>query len=289
MTHGTFGEDSPQRFRLGEALRELRRAADLTGEQLATELGVSQSKVSRIELGQSVPAAVDVERWTAVTGAPAEQTAHLLELAERAGTEAVAWRRGLRGGLVGLQQETAALEASAQLIRSFHPVLVPGLLQTPAYAKAVFTAAHPAGRADVAEAVAARMNRQAILYEETRRYEFVLAEAGLRWRLGPTDLLLGQLDRLGVVATLPNVSLGIIPLAAELHAWHSHGFVIFAERDGESVVHVETLTSALNVHEPVGVTAYQEAFDRLQGSAVVGAEARALLERIAKDLRQTAA
>jgi len=289
MTGGPFGEDSPQRVQLGEALRGLRRAAGLSGEQLASELGVSQSKVSRIELGQSVPAVADVERWAAASRASAEQTAQLLELAEAAGTEAVAWRRGMRRGLVGLQQETATLEASARLIRSFHPVLVPGLLQTPAYAKAVFTAAHPEGRADLAEAVAARMNRQAILYEESRRFEFVLAEAGLRWRLGPTDLLLGQLDRLAVVATLPNVSLGIIPLAPELRAWHSHGFVVFAKRDGEPVVHVETLTSALNVREPAGVAAYQEAFGRLQTSAVGGAEARALLERIAEDLRQAAA
>jgi len=153
----------------------------------------------------------------------------------------------------------------------------------------VFQAAHPSGRPDIAEAVATRINRQAILYDETRRFEFVLTEAGLRWRLGPRELVLGQLDRLGVLASLPNVTLGIIPLAPEVAVWHTHGFALFEDRDAESVVHVETLTSALNVREPADVAVYRGAFERLRTAAVVDAEALALLGRLGQELREPAA
>jgi transcriptional regulator with XRE-family HTH domain len=285
-----FDEAHSQRQRLGQALRALREAAGLSGMELSRRSGISQSKVSRSELGQQLPSVGDLDRWAEETGATAEQRAELGELREQAATEAVAWRRHLRRGLEALQQETAELEASAGTIRVFHPVLVPGLVQTPAYAKAIYQAAHPAGREDLAEAVAARMNRQALLYDEAKRFEFVLSEAGLRWRLAPRDALLGQLDRLGMVASLPNVRLGIMPLAAEVTPWHSHSFNIFDDRpDDGPVVHIEMLTTGLNVRDPEDVAAYQQAFERLQAAAVHGDELRLMLERLAKELRETAA
>lgn len=283
MSVDTFGEASPQRRRLAAALRDLRRQAGLSGEALGAALGVSQSKVSRLERGQGLPEPAEAEAWAAATGASADQRAQLAELVEAAAVETVAFRRRIREGLVALQAETAELEASAGLLRVFQPVLVPGLLQTPPYARAVYEAAHPNGRSDIAEAVAARMNRQAILYEPAKRFEFVVSEAGLRWQLGPREVLLGQLDRLGTVASLPNVTLGIVPLAGTAPVWHTHGFVIFDDRDAEPVVHVETLTSALNVRSPDDVARYQEAFARLRDAALTGAEARNFLEAIVQD------
>lgn len=280
----TFGEASPQRVRLAAMLRRLRQDAGLSGAALARLIGASQPKVSRIELGQMVPSTSDVERWADHTGASAETQAELLELVEAVATEAVAWRRRLRLGLVALQQETAELEASAGVIRTFQPVLVPGLLQTPRYAQAVYEAMHTAGRTDIAAAVAARMNRQDILYDRSKRFEFVLAEAGLRWVIGSREVLLGQLDRLGQMATLPNVTLGVVPQAAEGMPWHTHGFTIFDEREGGPVVHVETLTSALNVRDPEDVARYLEAFEKLMAAAVTGPALGEFLERLAESV-----
>ena len=87
-----FGELSTQRRRLGEALRAVRANAGLSGEQLAKQLGISQSRVSRIELGQQTASADLVRRWAEVTGAPEDRVAELVESAEAAGTEAVVWR-----------------------------------------------------------------------------------------------------------------------------------------------------------------------------------------------------
>ncbi len=82
-------------------------------------------------------------------------------------------------------------------------------------------------RDDLGAAVAARLDRQAILYDETKRFEFLLAEGALRWRLGALGSHLAQLDRLVAVSTLPNVDLAVLPQTAPVPAWHGHGFVIF--------------------------------------------------------------
>lgn len=278
-----FGE-AAQRQLLGRALRELRGNVNLTGEQLAEQLGKSQSWVSRVEGGECVPTAEEVERWVRTTGATRRHLDELQELRERAATEAIAFRRHLAArGLAALQQEVAALEAAASRIQVFHPVLVPGLLQTPAYAQAVYTAAHPAGRPDLAEAVAARMNRQAVLYQG-KRLEFIVGEAALRWHFGPREVTLGQLDRLRQVATIEGVSLGVLPLDIEVPVWHSHGFTLFEAVPGGSIVHVELLTAGPNFRDPDDVARFQDAFERLRKVAVAGEEARALLQRLAAEL-----
>ena len=177
-----------------------------------------------------VPSPDEVDRWAAATGADAEQQVELVELAEAAATEAVVWRRRIRSGLAGLQQETGDIEATAGTIRAFHPVLMHGLLQAPGYARAVFEGAWPEGLPDLAKAVVARVNRQEILYQEGRHFTFLLSEAGLRWRFCPKDVLLAQLGHLVTVATLPAVTLGILPLDMPGPVWHSHGFTLFTDR-----------------------------------------------------------
>jgi hypothetical protein len=93
-----------------------------------------------------------------------------------------------------------------------------------------------------------------------------------------------------MVAGLPNIRVGIIPTVAEAMPWHSHGFNIFDDRpDGESVVHIEMMTTGLSIREPEDVAAYQQAFERLQAAAAHDDELRLMLERLATELRDTAA
>ena len=283
-----FGEASPQRQRLGQALRDLRHAAGVTGTELADQLGISQSTVSRLETGQQIPSRVEVEAWARTLGADDAAIAGLVELVEGAATEAVAFRRTrVRRGLAGQQQDTAAAEASAGLLRSFNPIGVQGLLQTPAYAQAVYAAAHP-GRTDLAAAVAARMARQQVLYAEGKWFRFILGEPALRWWRGSAEVMLGQLDRLGQMLTLPNVAVGILPLDREMPVWNHHGFTVFSDRarDAEDLVHVETLQTGLNVRNTDDVARYLDAFERLAKLAATGDQARALLARVAESLRR---
>jgi transcriptional regulator with XRE-family HTH domain len=277
-----FGELSARRQELGAALRRLRKDAGMSGEDMAAALGISQSRVSRIELGQQIAAPAVVASWARAARAPDTEQEKLLGIAEAAATETVSWRRAMSRGLVKLQEDSLELEASAATILNFQTVGIPGLLQVPEYARRVFAAGHPAGQADIAAAVAARMNRQAILYDESKHLEFVLTEAAVRWRLGPQSLMRAQVDRIITVSSLENVTVGIIPQETEVGVWHDHGFNILDDRDddGDPVVHVETLTSGLTITDPADVAAYRDAFTQLRRLAIVGTEAQALLRQI---------
>jgi transcriptional regulator with XRE-family HTH domain len=280
-------EVPPQRRRLAQALKRLRVAADLSTYELAERLGLSQSRVSRVENARSPARVAEVERWATATGASAEQRQELTEWAAEGLTASTPWDTAALDSLPKLQEDVQALEAAAGSIKVYQPLLIPGLLQTPQYAKQVFTTGPAFSDQDVAERVAARMNRQAILYDEHRRFTFVVPEAAVRWRFGPPDLLLGQLDRLSVVATLPNVDLGIIPQAGEAPVWRSHGFVIFDDRgEEETFVHVELLGTWLTISDDDKVNLYEQAFDRLRSVAVSGEDALALLRAVADDMRR---
>jgi transcriptional regulator with XRE-family HTH domain len=275
-----------QRRRLGAALRALRQGTGLSGLAFSRQIGLAQSKVSRVELGQQVPSADDLDRWLEATRAPAYQREELRQLREAAATEAMAWRRHRGRGLAALQEDVAAVEASAGNLHYWHPTLIPGILQTPAYARAVYEAVHGPDQPDLAEAVARRMNRQALLYEDRRRFEFVIGEPALRWWPAPAPVMLGQLDRLATVATLPNVTLGVLPFG-ELPVWHTHHFTLYDDRDGGPLVHVERLEGGSNFRDPEDVARYAEAFKRLLEAAATGDDALALLDQVAEEIRGT--
>jgi transcriptional regulator with XRE-family HTH domain len=284
-----FRELSDHPRRLGEALRAVRAHAGLSGEQLAKRLGISQSRVSRIELGQQIASADLVRRWAEVTGAPEKRSAELVGWAESAGSEAVAWRAAMGRGLARLQRDSRELEETAATIRSFQPVLVPSLLQVPEYARRIFAAGNPQHSAsDIAAAVAARLDRQLRLYEGTARFEFVITEAALRWRVGPRHVMLAQLDRITAVAGLDSVDLRVISLDTDLATWHEHGFSLTDDRvEGDPVVTVETQTSQVITADPAEVAFYRDAFMRLREAALHGTEADALLQRIRQGLLRT--
>jgi transcriptional regulator with XRE-family HTH domain len=285
MTSGNVAQ--PLR-RLGLALRGIRLDAGLTGQQLAEQAGLSQSTVSRIELGQAMPTLADIDSWARVTGASGDQRAELRRLAEAAAVETISWRKAVRRGLPGLQQDVGVLESSAATILNFQPTIVPGLLQTADYARRLVASGYPGGRPDIAAAVAARLDRQAILYDADRHLEFVITEAALRWRLGPPEMMMAQFDRIVSVMTLPSVAIGIIPQATEVGAWHIHGFAILDDRnDGDPVVRVETLTAGLSISEPDAVERYRQAFRLLRDTAAFGDEARTLIGALKAELGQT--
>ncbi len=281
-----FRELSGHPRRLGEALRAVRAHAGLSGEQLAKRLGISQSRVSRIELGQQVALADLVRRWAEVTGAPEKRCAELIGWAESAGSEAAAWRAAMGRGLARLQRDSRELEASAATIRSFQPVLVPGLLQVPEYARRVFTAGNPQhSPSEIAAAVAARVDRQLRLYEGTARFEFVISEAVLRWRVGPPHVMLAQLDRIIAVASLDSVDVRVIALDTDVDTWYEHGFDLKDDRaEDDPVVTVETQTSPVVTIDPTEVAFYRDAFVRLQQVALHGPEVGALLQPIREGL-----
>jgi transcriptional regulator with XRE-family HTH domain len=279
-----FGELSARRQELGAALRRLRKNAGLSGEEMAAAVGISQSQVSRMELGQQIAASMVVDKWVRAARASDTERAELLGIAEAAAAEMVSWRKAMVRGLARLQEDSRELEATAATILNFQTAGVPGLLQVPEYARRTFATESQASEAEIAAAVAARMNRQVIVYTGSKNLVFIMTESAVRWRLGPESLIRAQIEKIIGVADLENVTIGIIPQATEADVWHDHGFNILDDRGdaGDPVVHVETLTRGLTITDPADVAAYKDAFARLQELAVTGPDVQSLLRQIVR-------
>lgn len=245
--------DTP-RERLGRKLRDLRLRAGLSGDALAGRAGLSQSKVSRAERGQSLPSLAEVRAWAKATGASREELTELATLLDQVATTATSWRILHQLGLAQRQVEIAELERLTLHIQTFQPTMIPGLLQTADYARRVIELAFEPG--DVARAVAARLERQTVLYDSSKRFDFLLTDGALRW----ADQ--AQRDRLQSVATLPNVTI----LMTTARFPFLHPFVIW-HLDDERLVTVETYAAEMLFRDEADLARYQNVWQRLSQAA----------------------
>lgn len=266
---------------LGKRLRELRLATIMSGRQLAESLSWPPSKVSKLENGRQTPTDDDIREWTRATGSE-DETEALLASLHTLEVQHAEWQRQLRTGLKPHQQEIADLDARTQLFRAFESTFIPGLLQTAEYARARFAQSITVFkvRNDINEAVAARVQRQEILYQLDKQFHFVLTEAALRYRLSPPEVMLGQLDRLVSFSALPNVKLGIIGFETAYVVAPAHGFWLL---DNDRVM-VETFSAELNLAQPQELALYSGIFDSLAAIASHGRAARAIINRVIDDL-----
>lgn len=278
-----------RRARLAARLRAVRKAAFGSGSELAGHLGWSQPRVSKMETGAQMPTEDDIRAWVAATVDSSQVEAELLELLAAARMEYATHRDAARqgGGFAGMQSQVAAREARATLIAEWQPMMVPGLLQTTAYARELLSlSATTSDEEQIEAAVAGRVKRQEILYEPGRRdIQFVVGETALRSLPGATrppatfETLLGQLDRLLSVAGLTSVELGVLPIPL-MPIMPLSGFSLI---DDEAIV--ETNTGEQQLCEPDEVAVYAKLFGRLLDAALTGPDAVALIQRVAGQLR----
>lgn len=267
---------------LGRRLRALRVGAGLAGKELAAALGWPASKVSRIELARQNASPADIDAWLTVTGGSDAERTGLLGLLDQAREDQNTFRQRTRRGQAPVQAGYNALVQGCTHFREFHTAVVPGMLQTPDYARAVLAAATKFNPVpDIDKAVQVRVARQKYLYSR-RQFEFVITESVLRWGIAPPDVMRGQLDRLHSAIGLPNVRLGILPFGVALDFVPLHMFEMF-----DDLVCVETISRE---HRHVGAEAqtYIEAFETAQAVALTGSDARALLLSTADDLADDA-
>ncbi|MFD7776605.1 helix-turn-helix domain-containing protein [Streptomyces sp. NPDC059753] len=258
---------------LGERLRELRFShpdGRLTGAQLAERLGWSPAKVSKLENGRQTATADDLRAWADATGQPGA----FEELRSRlAGFESHirSWRRQLASGHRAAQDAHNTAQAHATVLHAWESSWVVGILQTPDYARSIFTRFSELHRSprDVEDAVRARIKRQELLYTGTRRYRIIMWEAVLRAMVCPPSVLASQLDRLAGVVGMDTVELGIVPFGASLKLPPGSGFWIYDERQ----VVTETWHSELWLEDADSVATYMRAWKTLEESAVYGADA----------------
>jgi hypothetical protein len=220
-----------------------------------------------------------VRAWAEATDASPEEVAELGGLLQRLATQATSWRILHRLGLTQHQRELGELERTATGIVIFQPTMIPGLLQVADYARRVMSQGNPLSQADIATAVAERVERQTILYDQSKRFEFLLTETALRWRPGPVDMMRAQLDKLISIASLPNVSLGILMLDQEAPDAFLHPFVLF-DLDDDALVTVETYSAEMQVNDPQEVAVYRRTLERLREIAVWSREAISTIQSI---------
>lgn len=267
---------------LGARLRELRTAANLTGRALAAACEWHFTKISKLEHGTQVPSEHDIRAWCRTCAAEG-QIPDLIATVRVIESMYIEWQRHMRAGLTRSQISSVPLYERTKLFRGYENTVIPGLFHTAEYAAAILTFWNTfldlSG--DVDEAVATRMERQRVLYTGVRRFAFVLEEQTLRTRVGDTDVMLGQLDRILAVMSLPRVSLGIIPASGQRHCLAQGSFWIF----DEDRVQTEGISAGLDITQPREIAVHAKAFALLQQSAVYGKATRELIQRALSELQ----
>ncbi|MGW0996303.1 helix-turn-helix domain-containing protein [Streptomyces sp. NPDC002523] len=259
-----------RRRKLGAELRTLRTGAGLTSGEAARLVGWHQSKVSRIETGASGVKPADVRLLLDAYGVRDRQLRELLMML--AGSEDAAdrhhWWHAYRGVLPPTYRDFISLESQASGMRTLETTVVPGLLQTPEYARAVTRAAVEGVDEERLDAlVEVRLARQDVLRTDPPlRLDAVLDEAVLRREVGGPGVMARQLYRLQEAAHLPQVRLQVLPFGAGAHIGLTGAFVIFSfpSTSDLDVVVLDQLTSSLYLERKEDLQAYSEAFDSLR-------------------------
>ena len=270
------------RLELAARLREIRLDAGLTARALSARAGWHEAKTSRIESAKQPVTDSDIHTWCQACNAT-EQAADLIAASRGIDSLYIEWRRLQRTGLRRLQQSYQLLFEQTKLFRVYCPNVVPGLLQTPAYATALLSAISVFHGAtdDVQDAVAARISRNRILGTGNRRFAIVIEESVLRYRLGGADTMAGQLGHILHSMAHRSVSIGVIPLAASSRPmWTLEAFTVF----DDARVYVELLSAQVTVTAPTEVALYLHAYGKLAEIAVYGPQARSLIAAAIADL-----
>jgi transcriptional regulator with XRE-family HTH domain len=259
---------------LGLRLRGLRKDAGFTGRALADATGWHFTRISKIENAVQTPSDVDIRVWCAACGVE-DQAADLIAQARTIQSMYMEFRHRTRSGMKQLMLSAQPLYEQTTRFRIYEHNAIPGILQTPNYVRAMleFWFRFLEIQNDIDDAVSARMARETVLYQSSNTFAIVLEEAALYTRFGGADTMTAQLDRLLTAASLPNVSLGIVPRTVDREVIGTAGFWIFDDK----LVKLETPTASIEVSQPQEIALYVRMFETLRKPAVYGHGARDLI------------
>ncbi|HEY2522880.1 MAG TPA: helix-turn-helix transcriptional regulator [Streptosporangiaceae bacterium] len=271
--------------RLAQALRELRHEAGLTQDAVGARMGWHTSKLFRLENARSPRVDwLDVKELMDMYGVRSPHREALIQLAKDA--RMMGWWTPYRDVFTG---SYVALEDESSAMRLYCPELVPGLLQTEAYARAVIRAVRPGyDEESVERRVAARLTRQKVLLGRVSPPDLVvvLNEAVLRRLVGDRYVMAAQLEALHAAARQRRVSLRMLPFSAGAHASLEGGFVLiqFPGEADPDVVYVEGIMGDLYLESVEEVKRYQSAFERIQAVALSPEETLTLADKMVRQL-----
>jgi hypothetical protein len=274
------------RIMVGSQLRSLRESAGVTPDRAGYEIRASRSKISRMEHGRVGFKDRDVGDLLTLYGVTDEQMrARMLSLAQQANT--AGWWSKYDDVLPDWFEVYVGLEGVASVIRSFELQFVHGLFQTEAYARAVTLLGHKSAPAEeIDRRISLRLKRQDILANpEPPQVWSVMDEAVLRRPLGGRAVMRAQLEHLAEMASLPHVTIQVMPFGSGGHAAAGGSFSIlrFAEPDLPDIVYIEQLTSALYLSDRADVDHYLEVMNELSGQALTPSRSARLLADINRE------
>ncbi|MEU4403528.1 helix-turn-helix transcriptional regulator [Streptosporangium sp. NPDC023963] len=259
---------SPVAF-FGFELRRYRQEAGLSQERLAKLIGYSLGTVSMVETGRRPPTEDFVRRGDEALGAEGALI-RIKEMIDNVAARLPAWFR-----------PWAEIEQAAETLRTWEPLIVPGLLQTADYARVLFVG-EPRATAEKAELdVAARLKRQRILErEDAPMFWVVLDEGVLTRRIGDKAIMAAQLDRLLEVACLPHVIIQIVPFEAGGTVGLLGGFVIAQVRGLANTVYMESAGQGQVTDRPVDVAGIIMKYEAIRAEALPQRASLALIREM---------
>ena len=273
------------RWQLGRQLRGMREAAGMTHGDIASELGCSESKIYKIESGDvginRGDLLVMIDRYRVMD---AGLRAAVLDL-QRQGKQRGWWAR--YGQLPNAYAMYVGLEGAATALRNFELGVVPGLLQTEAYAHAVISASRLDSPDETARRVGLRIERQRCLTEDPALSLWAIIDEGaLHRQIGGREVMRGQLQRLTEVMRLPNVTVQVLPFT---EGWHpgtlgSFSILEFPDEVHSPVVYVETLAGDAHLEREDEVRRVTLVYTHMHAAALSASRSRELIAARAKDL-----
>ena len=271
------------RILLGTQLRRLREERGITAQEAARAIRGSESKISRIELGRTSVREVDIIDLLSLYGITDHaEREELLTLAGQANQPG--WWHQYQDVLPGWFQAYVGLEESADSIRSYDSLFVPGLLQTEDYAAAVLAL----GEFSIDEAerlVYLRKERQRRFASGGLRLWAIVDEVALRRPVGSPEIMRAQLEHLRDVCDQPGFTMQVVPDSAGGYvAPGSFSILRFAVPDLPDVVYIEQLTSAMYLDKPVDVERYALAMDKLSAAGAPPGETKQIIRALRENL-----
>lgn len=263
-------------------LRSLREERGLSGAEVAKALGMSQSKISRLETGNRGLRVDDVAALLGHYKVPEQKRAQILDQVRKSEDRGWWESQGLR--LPQLWQALINFESRATRIQNFEALVVPGLLQTDEYTEAIISSINKTlSKTELTNLVASRRGRQAVLSRRDLQFLAVIDEGALRRPITESGVMRRQLRHLVDTSERPNITVRVVPLRVGQYAGLRGSFAILEFEDEPSLVYTENQVTSMFLDEKEDIAAYRVALGNILNEALEPAESAELIANLAEE------
>jgi transcriptional regulator with XRE-family HTH domain len=278
MDRNGHSQRIPRARALAAALKQARLDRNLSGRELANRLKLDQSYVSRIENGTRLPSVETTARILGALHAPSAECERILELARR--VDEPNW---LTVGIPGIPQQLAAVvesERAATEITEWSPMILPGLLQTAEYARAV-AAANELEKHEIESRVMVKLSRREVLAKRKPvQYEVLIGEGVLLEPFAPSEVMIEQLRYLLSMSEKRNIELRVVPRGAGWHPGTAGPFILYQFPDASPVLYFEHYSSGAFVPDEDEIKAYRKAVRMIRDVGLSASDSMKLIAQI---------